>query len=99
MIQFDSSRVRQSFRQADTLRIVYWIARKESTAAVSSRLDTVNAQDQVVLSVEGRLDGMVDCDVPLTTLVPGGYRLRVTAVEGAHIATREIGLSVRSISP
>jgi hypothetical protein len=90
------------FRQTDTLRIVYWIARREPTA-VSSYLDIVNAQDQVVLSVEGPrelgLDGMVDLEVPLATLFPGGYRLRVTAGEGARIATREIGFAIRDGSP
>jgi hypothetical protein len=86
------------FSQADTLRVVYWIARKESAAAVSSRVDILNRQDEIVLTVEGRDDlgvgGLVERAVPLSTLLPGGYRLRVTAGEGAHSATRELGLAV-----
>ncbi len=87
------------FSPADTLRVAYWLARKGSSNAVSSRLDILNGEGQVILGAEGRnelgVDGLIETDVPLSTLVPGSYRLRVTAGEGAHVAAREIGFAVR----
>jgi hypothetical protein len=89
----------RAFRPDDTLRIVYWIARKDTTTAVSSRVAIVNAQDRVVLALEGPrelgVDGMAESDIPLSTLVPGSYRLKVTAAEGGRIAEREVGFVVK----
>ncbi len=89
------------FSQADTLRIVYWLARKDGTNAVSSRLEIVNERNEVALGKEGSTergaDGMIEMDVPLSTLVPGSYRLRVTAGEGARMVKREIGLAIRPL--
>jgi len=87
------------FSPADTLRIVYWVARKEPTTAVLSRVDIVNGQDQVMLSVEGRkelgVDGLAKSDIPLSTLAPGSYRLKVTTVGGGRSAEREVGFVVQ----
>ena len=91
------------FNPGDTLRVVYWIARKESTPVVSSRVDILNRQDEIVLTVEGRdelgVDGLVERAVRLSSLIPGSYRLRVTARGGAGSATRELGFAVREASP
>lgn len=39
-----------------------------------------------ITDVELGVDGLAESDIPLSTLVPGSYRLRVTAVEGGRIA-------------
>ena len=53
--------------------------------------------------VEGRdelgVDGLVERAVRLSSLIPGSYRLRVTAGGGAGSATRELGFAVRDASP
>ena len=69
---------------------------------VSSRVDILNRQDEIVRTVEGReelgVDGLIERAVPLSTLLPGSYLLKVTAGEGVRLVTREIGIAVR-VSP
>ena len=39
--------------------------------------------------------GRVDLKLPLSTLAPGAYRLRVTASDGTNNAAREVGIVVK----
>jgi len=65
-------------------------------------VDILNRQDEIVRTVEGReelgVDGLIERAVPLSTLLPGSYLLKVTAGEGVRLVTREIGIAVR-VSP
>jgi hypothetical protein len=54
------------------------------------------------LAIAGRdelgVDGLIERAIPLSTLLPGSYRLKVTAGDGVRLVTREIGIAVR-VSP
>ncbi|HEY6358242.1 MAG TPA: VWA domain-containing protein [Vicinamibacterales bacterium] len=84
---FDGSRVLRIFAT------VLAEAREPVTATVSimGSEDTILWSDHRVLPATGRLD----LTVPLASLPPAPYRFRVSATDGPHTVTREVGFVVR----
>jgi hypothetical protein len=84
---FDRSRVLRMFATVSAE------AKTPVTAMVSmvGSQDTVLWSDHHILPATGRLD----LAVPLASLPPAPYRLRVSATDGSHTVTREVGFVVR----
>jgi VWFA-related protein len=85
------------FTSSDTLR-VYFEAISRSQR-VSASLDVVDESGRRVLSVVPALvpgDPLRVTDVvPLRSLAPGPYTLRVTLTDGSRTVTRDVGFAVR----
>jgi hypothetical protein len=85
------------FTSSDTLR-VYFEAISRSQR-VSASLDIVDESGRRVLSVVPALvpgDPLRVTDVvPLRSLAPGPYTLRVTLTDGSRTVTRDVGFAVR----
>ncbi len=84
---FDRSRILRMFATVSTDK------GRPVTATVSmvGSQDAIVWSDHRVLSTSGRLD----IAVPLAALSPAPYRLRVSATDGPHAVTREVGFVVR----
>ena len=87
------------FVPADTLRLYFEVARQSAATTVRTKVEILDAQDDVRAWVDREIPpndrGRVDLKLPLGTLVPGAYRLRVTATDGTNDAAREVGISIR----
>jgi VWFA-related protein len=97
-LPFDPALDRE-FLRTDTVRLYFEIARKNPDVAVHTTLELVDALDHVPQRFEGDSPagdpGRVDVSFKLDELEPGPYRLRVSATDGTHTVSREIGLIVR----
>jgi hypothetical protein len=66
---------------------------------VRTRVEILDAQDDVRAWVDREVlpndRGRVDLKLPLGTLTPGAYRLRVTASDGTNSAARDVGIAIR----
>jgi VWFA-related protein len=97
LIPFSPSLDRE-FSREDTLRILFDVVRS-GMQAVEARLETVDFEDRVVLTLSERLErndpGRVFMALPLSELEPGAYRLRITAATPAGSDVREVGVVVR----
>ena len=64
-----------------------------------TKVEILDAQDDVRAWVDREVPandrGRVDVRLPLGTLAPGAYRLRVTASDGANTAAREVGIVIK----
>jgi hypothetical protein len=97
LIPFSPSLDRE-FSREDTLRILFDVVRS-GMQAVEARLEAVDFEDRVVLTLSERLErndpGRVFMALPLSELEPGAYRLRITAATPAGSDVREVGVVVR----
>jgi VWFA-related protein len=88
----------RDFKASDTLRLFFEIARRNPSIAATATIEFVDYTNRVVRtvneSVAGGASGVIDARLPLDTLTPGAYRLRVTATAGAATARREVGIVV-----
>jgi VWFA-related protein len=89
----------RTFVPADTLRLYFEVAHKSLAAVVRTKVEILDAQDDVRGWVDRQVRvtdrGRVDVRLPLGTLTPGAYRLRVTAGDGANTAAREVGIVIQ----
>jgi hypothetical protein len=89
----------RTFTPADTLRLYFEVARKNLAAIVRTKVEILDAQDDVRGWVDRQVPandrGRVDVRLPLGTLTPGAYRLRVTVDDGANTAAREVGIVIQ----
>jgi len=89
----------REFTPADTLRLYFELARKNTATAVRTKIEILDAQDDVRAWVDRQIPtndrGRVDVKLPLSTLTRGAYRLRVTADDNANTAARELGIVVK----
>jgi hypothetical protein len=87
------------FTPADTLRLYFEVARRNPAVMVRTKIEILDAQDDVrawvTKDVPAGDRGRVDLKLPLSTLAPGAYRLRVTASDGTNNAAREMGIVVK----
>ena len=87
------------FVPADTLRLYFEVARRNAATTVRTKVEILDAQDDVRAWVDREVPpndrGRVDLKLPLGTLAPGAYRLRVTASDGTNNAAREMGISIK----
>jgi VWFA-related protein len=87
------------FTPADTLRLYFEVARRNPAVMVRTKVEILDAQDNVRAWVDREIAagdrGRVDIKLPLSTLAPGAYRLRVTANDGTNNAARELGISIK----
>ena len=86
----------RTFTPADTLRLYFEVARNGAAAVVRTKVEILDAQDDVRAWVDRQIPandrGRVDVRLPLSTLAPGAYRLRVTADDGTNSVAREVGI-------
>ena len=89
----------RTFTPADTLRLYFEVARRNPATVVGTKVAILDAQDDVRAWVDRQIPandrGRVDVRLPLSTLAPGAYRLRVTAEDGTNSAAREVGIVVK----
>ena len=89
----------REFTPADTLRLYFEVARKSPAAVVRTKVEILDAQDDVRAWIDREIPandrGRVDVRLPLSTLAPGAYRLRVTATDGGNTAAREVGIVIK----
>jgi hypothetical protein len=87
------------FVPADTLRLYFEVARKSAATMVRTKVEILDAEDDVRAWVDRAVPpndrGRVDLKLPLGTLTPGAYRLRVTASDGTNDTAREVGISIK----
>ena len=85
----------RKFTPADTLRLYFEVARKSPAAVVRTKVEILDAQDDVRAWVDREIPaddrGRVDVRLPLSTLAPGAYRLRVTATDGEEHGGAGVG--------
>ena len=83
------------------MRVLYWLARGKPSAAVTSALEILDEQDNVVFRTDKPVAvdaaSKADVDVPLAGLKLGGYRLRVKAGEGPGMAVRDVGFAIAAV--
>ena len=88
----------REFQPSDMLRVYFEIIRSSPTP-VRVTLDVVDAQGRAVASlghdIPAQASGLADLTVPLGSLLPGPYALRVTATSGRNTAQQTVGLRVR----
>jgi VWFA-related protein len=98
LVPFDPSLDRE-FMRADTIRLLFDVVRKDGSRAAKTTIALVDTTDHVAASVDEPVGagapGRIDVVLPLKTLVPGAYRVRVTATDGKSKAEHEVGLVVR----
>jgi VWFA-related protein len=89
----------REFLSQDTLRAYAELAHADRNAVVQVSAGIVDTADRVVLSLPladaAVRTGRIDTLVPLASLAPGDYRLRLTASAGETTVTREIAFIVR----
>ena len=89
----------RTFTPADTVRLYFEVARRNRGVMVRTKVEILDTGDEVRAWVDRHIPandrGRVDTKLPLSTLAPGAYRLRLTADDGANTATREVGIVVR----
>lgn len=89
----------REFVQADALRTYFEIVRRDSRSTVAVALRVLDAHNQPRLShdmIIGPGDsGMIDLRIPLNTLAPGAYTLRVAGDDSRNQAATETGFIVR----
>jgi hypothetical protein len=89
----------RTFTPADTLRLYFEVARRNPAAVVQTKVEILDAQDDVRAWVDREIpandSGRVDVRLPLGTLAPGAFRLRVTADDGANTAARDVGIVIQ----
>jgi VWFA-related protein len=89
----------RTFTPADTLRLYFELARGSPTTVARTKVEILDEHDDVRAWVDRQIPandrGHVDIRLPLSTLAPGAYRLRVTADDGANSAAREVGIVIK----
>jgi VWFA-related protein len=89
----------REFVQADALRTYFEIVRRDRRTTASVALRILDATNQARLShdmVIGPGDrGIVDLKIPLNTLAPGAYILRVTVDDSRVTTSTETGFVIR----
>ena len=88
----------REFMRADTLRLYFEVARRNAATTVQTKVEIVSSSEEARAWVDGLISpndrGRVDLRLPLSTLAPGAYRLRVTANDGPNTASREMEIVV-----
>jgi hypothetical protein len=81
------------------LLVYFALARKDVSSTVPLEIRVLNAAGSVQLSIDrtvGRNEpGDIRLRIPLETLTPGAYVLRVTAADSRNKATTETGFIVK----
>jgi hypothetical protein len=89
----------RTFAPADTIRLYFEVIRKVVTTPVRTRVEILDARDEIRAWVDRQVPGgeagRVDLKLPLSTLAAGAYRLHVTATDGTSRASRDIGFVVQ----
>jgi VWFA-related protein len=89
----------REFARADALLVYFALARKDVSSTVPLEIRVLNAAGSVQLSIDrtvGRNEpGDIRLRIPLETLTPGAYVLRVTAADSRNKATTETGFIVK----
>jgi len=89
----------RTFTPADTLRLYFEVARRNPAGLVRTKVEILDGGDDVRAWVDREVPatdrGQVDVRLPLGTLAPRAYRLRVTAGDGANNAAREVGIVIQ----
>jgi 5-hydroxyisourate hydrolase-like protein (transthyretin family) len=79
--------------------LYFEVARRSPAAVVQTKVEILDATDDVRAWVDRQNPandrGRVDVKLPLSTLAPGAYRLRVTAGDGMTTTAREVGIVVK----
>lgn len=97
LLPFDPT-VDRVFAPTDRLRVLCDLWRGPTVGDVEVAIDLVDRDDRIVRSTTQPVTTAkprVDVTVPLDGLVPGGYRIRVTAIASGDRATREVGVIVQ----
>jgi VWFA-related protein len=89
----------RTFGAEDALGAYLEIARRDETRDVDLVVTIIDASNHTVMAlqrrIEGGAQGRLDFGVPLATLGPGAYRLRVSATDARTVAHTETGFIVR----
>ena len=89
----------REFVQADALRTYFEVIRRDSRSSVSLAIKILDAGNEPRLSYDmiiGPGDpGRVDLRIPLTTLAPGAYTLRVAGDDSRNTTTAATGFIVK----
>jgi VWFA-related protein len=91
--------VSRTFEFTDTLRAYFEVARVDTASTVRLTIAILDRDDGVMWLVEKSVvpgdSGRVDVKVPLESLGPAAFRLRVTANDGRAVATSETGFIIK----
>lgn len=89
----------RTFTKADSLRVYANIARTDMNAAVKVTASITDAKGQPVISSAQQIaagqHGQIDATLSLASAAPGVYTLAISAADGKHMATREVGILVK----
>jgi VWFA-related protein len=89
----------RTFARTDTLRTYAEVTRTNLTSPVKATVSIADANGRPVVSstqqIGANQPGHVDATLSLAALPPGTYTLSVSATDGHHSASREVGIVVK----
>lgn len=89
----------RAFAYTDTLRVFFEVARQDAQSNVALTIAVIDAENSPLLALDKAVgpgaSPRVDLELPLKTLGPGTYRLRVTATDSHNVAHTETAIVIK----
>lgn len=89
----------REFAYTDTLRVFFVVSRQNLQSNVALTIAVVDAENSPLLALDRVVapgaPNNVDVELPLKTLGPGTYRLRVTATDSRNVARTETAIVIK----
>jgi hypothetical protein len=89
----------RTFARTDTLRTYAEVTRTNLTVPVKATALIADASGRPLVSsgepIGANQPGHVDATLSLAAVPPGTYTLRISATDGHHTASREVGIVVK----